>query len=242
MLFLTTKNDVYVYNLNGIFVSNYSLGDSNYESISTFGNGYVCSSGHLGYVTGEKAKLFTYFDSSFGEITRKQNVLPYQIVFPPMVSSCFQKVGNILYYVDVPTYRIFMLDMEDKSADRSIRVDLFNPMPTESFKRVNIFNDEFRKYCFIKDFTVSRTNFIVSYVDRSRSCIAIADTTGATVLNGKIKTFLPKTFYNENDDYLYTPIDYIDYKKQWSQRCPMKAVTNKDDKYDVMILKWRVRR
>lgn len=241
IVFLAMGNEAYVYSLKGKFVSKYSLGNTIYESIAVCPNGYICSTGHMSLTKEGKAKLFTFFDRKFHEQTREYDSLPYSIFFPPIISSCFQTVGTSLYYINIPTYHIYKMDLKDKNSNMLIGINLFNSMPTEKFKRVEMFNKEFMKYSFIKDVVITRNHIIIAYVDKGHSCMAIGNTTETIELNGALKIFIKNMFYNDKDDFIYTPIDYIDYKNEWVQRFPIKGNDNVKNSTDALLLKWRIR-
>ena len=98
---LSAPSKVYFYSLQGDFLNKKEIGMVNVWNITSNSTGFIASTNHLTYTSGDNAYLLYFFDKEFNVTKKEVPVLPYQIYMPSFGLSVFQRNNGKDYYIDI---------------------------------------------------------------------------------------------------------------------------------------------
>lgn len=234
---LTNPSTIYAYAASGEFLWKKKISNSMLWNIASEEQGFVCSSNHLTYTSGEDAFLFYRFDESFQETSKEVNVYEKQFYTPLFVSSPFLNRIDGLYYVD--NYFNVIYSFQEQGVVPFCRLGFKSPAPSEHFVDTNLFmahhreNDYVMEAFFLDDF------LWVSYIHVGEHYTALVDMEKNQVIsNGRTKGMLPKV-YSDGKTAL-SPLSAEEYLMFWrSLDGFLKKPVAAEDNH--LILKWRIK-
>lgn len=198
IVILSAPSKVYFYDLNGNYLSSQKLGKAYCWNIASTDKGFVGSTNHLTYTSGDDACLIYYFDKNFNQVRKEIPVLPHQVYMPSFGGSVFQKVKGKDCYVDIYRNAIYQLSVsEDNTVEYSI--SLPNPMPTDKFESWNEFSKYQRKYDWLQNVYVVGDKAIFIYVQDAHYNVESMYLSGKPITSGCLGMNFPPTFtLNDN--------------------------------------------
>lgn len=234
---LTSSSTVYAYDHIGNFLWKRKVSDSQLWYLGSYEDGYVCSTNHLTYTSGEDAFLLYRFDKGFQEKDRSVGVYEKQIFSPTLISSPFQKWKGASYYID--TFFQVVYSLSDGEVVPFCRFTLPSPMPPEYFADTNLFMENQFRYDFIIEAFFSERFLWVSYIHHGEHNTAIFDVVNdKMVANGKTRGFMPKVY--QSSESLLSPISADLYLNDWTHLNKMlKQPVSVEDNH--LILKWKIK-
>lgn len=234
---LTEASVIYAYNGDGRFLWKKKISNSLLWNIGCNGDGFVCSSNHLTYTSGEDAYLIYRFDASFQEQDRSVKVFEKQVSSPLLISAPFQKWNGVSCYVDSRSNVVYSL--HDEEVMPSLKLGFTSPMPIEYFADAGLFMVNQQNYDFLMETFFSGNFMWVSYIHGGGHYTAIVELTGNRVVaNGKTIGVLPKVY--QSGEYLLSPVSAEEYLKSCEHLDNLqKRTVTFDDNH--LILKWKVR-
>ena len=192
VVILSAPSKVYIYDLQGQFIKSKDLGKAYCWSVTSTDDGYVCSTNHRTYTTGDDAFLLFFFDEDFEVKEKKIPVLSHQIYTPLFLSSPFQRNNGKDYFVDNFTNKIY--DLAAAEGNSNYQLCLTNPMPTEHFETVNSFAANQRKYDFLKDVLLLGEDAVFVYIQNAQQSVETASLSGDVIAHGCYGSDFPKMF------------------------------------------------
>ena len=234
---LANSSTVYAYDHVGNFLWKRKVSDSQLWNIGSYEDGYVCSTNHLTYISGEDAFLLYRFDNGFQEKDRSVEVYDKQIYSPQLISSPFQKRNGASYYIDAFFHVIYSLS--DGEVVPFCRFMFQSSMPVEYFADTNLFMENQFRYDFIIEAFFSERFLWVSYIHKGEHYTAIFDIMGDKVVaNGKTRGIMPKVY--QSSESLLSPIGADLYLNYWTHLNEMlKQPVSVEDNH--VILRWKIK-
>lgn len=234
---LTNSSTVYAYDDGGKFLWKRKISNSLLWYIGSFEEGYVCSTNHLTYTSGEDAFLLYRFDGDFQEMDRSVGVLNKQISNPLFISSPFQKWDGGSFYIDMFSNVVYSL-----SGEKVLPFGQFvfsSPMPVEYLADANLFMENQLRYDFVMESFFSGKFLWVSYIHNGEHHTTIFDVKGDEVVaSGKTIGIMPKVY--QSGESLLSPLSadlYLDY---WTHLDKMlKQPVSIEDNH--LILRWKIK-
>lgn len=201
VVILSAPSQVYIYSTEGTFIESHKLGKAYCWNITDTETGFVCSTKHCTYTSGDNAYLLYFFDKDFHVKEKKISVLPHQIYMPTFVSSVFFSNQGKQYYVDNFLDEVYDLSTIE-SGEGAYSISLSNPMPTENFKSVPVFSDNQRKYDFLKDVLLLDDKAVFVYIQNAQNCVETMTLSGKPLIHGCFSGNFPKMFTDGNGNAL----------------------------------------
>ena len=234
---LTNSSTVYAYDNGGNFLWKRKISNSMLWYIGSSEEGYVCSTNHLTYTSGEDSFLLYRFDKDFQEEDRSVRVYDKQIYNPPLISSPFQKWNGASYYMD--TFFNVVYSLSDAQVVPFCQFMFSSPMPAEYIADSNLFNENQFRYDFIIEAFFSERFLWVSYIHNGEHYTAIFDIMGDKVVaNGKTRGIMPKVY--QSSESLLSPIGADLYLNYWTHLNEMlKQPVSVEDNH--VILRWKIK-
>jgi len=234
---LTNSSTIYAYDNGGDFLWKRKISNSQLWYIGSSEEGYVCSTNHLTYTSGEDAFLLYRFDSDFHEEDRSVEVFDKRIYAPPLISAPFQKWNGGSFYIDMFSNMVYSLS--DKEVVPLCQFVFSSPMPVEYFSDPNLFMENQFRYDFIIEAFFSERFLWVSYIRAGEHHTIIFDIMGDKIVAaGKTIGIMPKVY--QSDESLLSPISAEDYLRFWAHLEPMlnRKVSVEDN---CLILRWKIK-
>ena len=180
---LSAPSKVYFYSLQGDFLNKKEIGMVNVWNITSNSTGFIASTNHLTYTSGDNAYLLYYFDKEFNVTKKEVPVLPYQIYMPSFGLSVFQRNNGKDYYIDI--YNDEIIDLSGSNDNKSdYMISLPNPMPTENFKEWKVFSENQRKYDWIQNIFLLGDKAVFVYKQGNYINIASVYLSGKSIVQG----------------------------------------------------------
>ena len=198
VIILSANSTVYVYQLDGKFLFTKVLDKSLLWSIAANSEGFLLSSNHQTYTTGENAFLFYQFDKDFNLKKKTGAVLPEQMYAPWLITVKLCTLQDKYVYHDAFTFKTSLLS---SSADPETCYDFqfANPMPQKSFTDGNTFMAEQMNYDYLLDNVMLNDRIITFYVQNGKCRVSIADKSGNNLLNKLYGGMIPNAYYSDGE-------------------------------------------
>ncbi len=167
LVILTYPSTVFIYNLNGDFIRKQHLtSNSMLWNIVSYTDGYVCSTNQQSAIND---KLLFVFDKEFVLKNETLEPLPFQIAFPPFVSTPLQLVGSQIYYFDNFTSTLYV-DATNQSECDIVQFSFEEQVSGEIFKDVQQFFMNQHEYCFFTDAIVADNVLYATFINKGKQC------------------------------------------------------------------------
>ncbi len=233
---LSFPNLVYIYDLDGNFVSKHIFPEDMYYSMVYYRNGYILSNSNATYIEGEKAKVFTYYDDSFTEIERFFDTNKVQLAIPFTGSSSFVNTNGSLFYLDLAANRI--LNWKNDIHDLSVlELQYDRPMPLENYGDLMEFNTNITNYNLLMDSFISDSVMFCQYVTEGKIHNLMGDMSKG--FYKRVNNMLFMTYYNRSNGYFYSPLSAEMYEEM-QDALPAMGMRGQDQIGNLMFLKWKV--
>ncbi|MDR0560663.1 MAG: 6-bladed beta-propeller [Prevotellaceae bacterium] len=148
VIILSYPSAAYIYDMNGNFIQKKSLSSSLFWNICSYGDGFVCSTNHQTFTTGENAYLLFIFDRNFNLKRKLIPVLPIQVAFPPFIGTPLNCNEKEIVYFDNFTSTVHFINRDNIEVSKSIKLALDGEMPPEIYADVQSFMKETMNYSF----------------------------------------------------------------------------------------------
>ena len=234
---LSGLSKVYVYDLEGEFRVTKQVSESLLWNIASNDCGYLMSSNHHTYTEGENAYLLYAFDSDFNFKGKWIQVLSERMPIHFLLSSALQIVGSEVYYCDVFTNSIYSYMCDTDSVAEKYDILFPTPVPENIFANVMDFMGKQREYDFINEAVINEKNILICYARQGNYNLAIIDSDGTILKNGRYSGHFPKIFHG-SDKELLSPISADEYLSYW-EKLPVihyNGIVSPESNF--MILKW----
>jgi len=223
VILLSGNSTIYEYDLSGKFKKMKELDKSLLWSIASNPQGFLLSSNHLTYTSGENAFLFYFFDKEFHLKKKFFHVLPKQMYAPSSILNNLSISQDKFVYNDMYTHKVYLFD-ESTNIEASFNFNFKNPMPTDMFCDTEIFIAEQFENDYLLDVVILHDKIISFYRQDNGSCVVGIDKNGKILRNCKYLGFLP-SFLGAEDDCIYSA--FSAYELQQAIDCGM--LTNSPD-------------
>ena len=228
---LSAPSRVYLYHKDGSFIKTCSLGNAYCWNITSMKNGFIGSTKHLTYTSGDDAFLLYFFDEDFKVRKKEIPVLPHQIYVPNFVSSVFIQDGEKKYYVDNFMNRIYDLAALDAD-DNNYQISFSNPMPSEKFETFETFSSSQRDFDFLKDVLLLGDKAIFVYIQNAQHCVETMNLSGKTIVQGCYSGNFPSMFSDGQGNVILCISAYSFLKKKMEDFLPeLKGKVKPGDNY-----------
>ena len=167
-------------------------------SIVSNSQGFLLSSNHLTYTSGENAFLFYYFDKDFHLKKKFFPVLPMQMYAPTGILNNISISEDRFVYNDVYTHKSYIFD-DSTNIEASYDFKFKNPMPTEMFSDTEIFIAKQFENDYLLDVVILHDKAISFYRQSNESCIVEFDKNGKILHNSKYLGILPNFLGSDGD-------------------------------------------
>ncbi len=201
VIILSANSTVYVYQLDGKFLFTKALDKSLLWSIAANSEGFLLSSNHQTYTTGENAFLFYLFDKDFNLKKKTGAVLPEQMNSLSLISANLCTLQDKFVYHDTYIHKTSLLS-SSADPETCYNFQFANPMPQKSFTDTNTFMAEQMDYDYLLDNVMLNDRFITFYVQNGNCCISVADKSGNSLLNKLYLGLIPKAYYSDGENVL----------------------------------------
>lgn len=236
---LSAPSQVYIYRMDGSFIKKYGLGNAYCWNITHVKDGFVGSTKHLTYTTGDDAFLLYFFDEDFKVRRKDIPVLPHQIYVPSFVSSVFIQNGKKKYYVDNFMNRIYDLAALDADND-DYQISLSNPMPAEKFETLESFSSGQRDFDFLKDVLLLGDKAIFVYIQNAQHCVETMYLSGKSIVQGCYSGNFPRMFSDWKGNVILCISVYSFVKNKMEDFLPeLKGKVKPSDNY--ILVKCRLK-
>jgi len=199
IILLCENSTVFIYDLNGKFIEKKKLSESLLWNIASHKNGFLFTTNHLTFLTGENAYLFYRFDKDFHFVDKDTHVLPEQIYMPSSVFSMLQANAGKVTYCDAFTKKFYIFD-ENQEVNSQYNYLFSNPMPYEYYGKQELFLTNMQKYDYICDNIATNDRIITFYINQGTPYIAMSDLNGQVILNGQYLGVIPKLCLAKGDE------------------------------------------
>lgn len=202
VIVLSYPSIIYKYDLEGKFLESKKIGESLFWNICNTDNGYVCSTNHQTYTSGDEAYQLFLFDRDFQLQEKLLPVLPIQVVIPPFVSNPLINIGKEVVYFDCFTPAMHFLSLGNSRELQSLPIELNGAVPPEVFGNVQSFFSKQNEYCFFNE-SYYANNLLVSFiVMKGRPCVFIKDFNSGYERSSYYEGRMPKLLtYDEGTFY-----------------------------------------
>ena len=234
---LTNTSTIYAYDDGGGFLWKRKISNSLLWNIGSCEDGYVCSTNHLTYTSGEDAFLLYRFDKGFQEKDRSVGVYEKQIYSPLFISDPFQKWNGGSFYMDTFSNIVYSL-----SGEKVLPFGQFvfsSPMPIEYFADSNLVLENQFRYDFVMESFFSEKFLWVSYIHNGEHHTTLFDVMGDKVVaSGKTVGVMPKVY--QSGESLLSPLSADLYLDCWTHLDKMlKQPVSIEDNH--LILRWKIK-
>ncbi|MCR5314109.1 MAG: 6-bladed beta-propeller, partial [Bacteroidaceae bacterium] len=185
IIILSNCSKINVYNNTGHFLLSKKLSESLLWSIEATNWGYVCSTRHKTYTSGEEAFLIYCFDKNFNLISRNIPVLPFQVQTPTFFSEDIKTADSSVFVLDPFGLSIYKIEGPE-TIKKAYDIQIKNFISEECLRDGMLFIEKQREYNWIYDWLITEKQIVCSYVFDKNYCIS----------NYKIKD-------NEQDNFLF---------------------------------------
>lgn len=237
---LTDASTVYLYDLQGNFITSKQVDKSLLWNITSMDHGYLLSSNHQTYVEGENAYLLYAFDSDLNTIGKWVHVLPFQMPTMPLMSSSLQSVDGNAYYCDVFVNGIYQYDNKADSVMKVYDVQFTYPLPDEIKVDLMTFMSKQRDYDYLYEMAVAeKGKIMLHYICRGEFNFAVVSD-GVILQQGHYQGRFPKVFHGSDGEFV-SPISVEEYIEYWKEQ-EMKLYTDSvgiEDNF--LLLRWKLK-
>ena len=244
VVILSHPSTVYLYNTNGEFISSKKLSESLLWSITCTEWGYVASTNHQTYTSGQDAYLLYNFDKSFNLLGKYIKTLPLYIQSPPFVRNPLLGIGNKVYYQDNWTPNLYVLENSAKIFVDTVEYHGFKNFPTVTvLADINSFMENITQYDCIFDYVVVGDNLVTVYLSSQTFKVLITDlgTMQSNLYNWNDKYGFPPFLCVDKDGYIYSSLSVEALKGSIAIVSQLGNVSNLKDDDNPVILKFRLR-
>lgn len=196
IVILSNNSTVYAYKLDGEFLFKKELDKSILWSIASNSQGFLLSSNHLTYTSGENAFLFYRFDKDFNLIKKSHPVLPKQMYAVSGISANPCTLKDKFVYTDLYRHKVFRFDQEG-DIESCYELQFSHQMPYIKFHDTNVFMKEQQKYDYLLDNILFDDKFIFFFVQKGKVHIAASDLSGKILQNKEFLGPIPKLLYSD---------------------------------------------
>lgn len=204
VIILSENSTIYEYDMSGNFKEMKELDKSLLWSIASNPQGFLLSSNHLTYTSGENAFLFYFFDKEFHLEKKFFPVLPMQMYAPSSILNNICISQDRFVYNDMYTHKSYIFD-ESTNIEVSYDFKLKNPMPIEMFCDTEIFIAEQFEHDYLLDVVVLHDKIISFYRQDNESYVVEFDNKGKILQNSKYLGILP-IFLGSDGDCIFSAL------------------------------------
>lgn len=228
---LSAPSKVYFYSLQGDFLNKKELGKILVWNITSTSTGFIASTNHLTYTSGDNAYLLYFFNKDFDATKKEVPVLPYQIYMPSFGLPVFQRNDGKDYYVDIYNNKIIdLLGSNENKMDYMI--SLPNPMPTENFKEWKVFSENQRKYDWIQNICLLGDDAVFVYKQGFYINVESVSLSGKVIVHGCYGGNFPKMFSDGKGNAILCISAYSYLKNKMEDLLPgLKGKVKASDNY-----------
>lgn len=237
---LSGLSKVYMYNLQGEFRASKQVSKSLLWSITSNDCGYLMSSNHNTYTEGENAYLLYAFDKDFNLEGKWTQVLTERMPTLPLLSSALQTVGSETYFCDVFTNSIYTYNCNADSVSKKYDILFPTPVPEHTFANVMDFMNKQKDYDFISEAVINEDNILLCYSHKGNYNLAIINSDGTILKNGRYSGHLPKIFHSYDKEFL-SPFSADEYLTYWKELPIIHSNYTISPESNFMILKWTMK-
>lgn len=244
VVILSHPSMAYLYNNDGEFISSKKLSESLLWSITSTEWGYVASTNHQTFTTGQDAYLLYNFDKSFNLLGKYIKTLPLYVQLSPFVRNPLQSVGNKVYYHDNWTPNLYVLGNSTPMVVDTVEYHGFENFPTVmALADINSFMENITQYDCIFDYVVVGNNLVTVYLNSQAFKVLITDLDSmqSNLYNWSDKYGVPPFLCVDKDGYIYTSLSVEALKGSTAIVSQLGNVSNLKDDDNPVILKFRLK-
>jgi hypothetical protein len=198
---LAYPSTVHVYDMDGKFIHKKKLTPSLLWNIHSYTDGFVCSTNHQTWTTGEDALLIYDFDKEFNLKNKLLDVLPVQAAMPPFISNTLQKNGSEILYFDNFTSTAYF-NITNGAVPNSVHFVFDKEIPPEVYADPQKFFSNQNDYCFFLEAFFVNNVLWSAFIDKGKQYLFIRDFNTGKQLLSHLQNLCPKLlFYHNNHFY-----------------------------------------
>ena len=244
VVILANSSTVYLYDNHGGFISSRKLSESLLWSITNTEWGFIASTNHQTFTTGQDAYLLYSFDKSFNLLGKYIKTLPIYVQLPPFVRNPLQSIGETLYYHDNWTPNLYVLDNGSKMVVDTITYHGFENFPTvTALADINPFMANITQYDCIFDYVVVGNNLVTVYLGSQTFKILITklDSMQCNLYNWSDKYGVPPFLCVDKNGYIYSSLSVEALKGSTAIISQLGDISYLKDDDNPVILKFRLK-
>lgn len=244
VVILSYPSTIQKYNSNGEFIQSKKLSEALLWSITRVEDGYMASTNHQAFTSGQDGYLLYFFDKSLNLLGKYIETLPLYVQLPPFVRNPLQCMGKKVYYHDNWTPNMYVLENNTQMLVDTIAYHGFKNFPTvTALADVNSFMVNITQYDCIFDYVVIGDNLVTVYLHSQAFKVLITDlgTMQSNLYNWNDKYGVPPFLCVDKDGYIYSSLSVEALKGSIAIVSQLGNVSNLKDDDNPVILKFRLR-
>ncbi|MDR3093253.1 MAG: 6-bladed beta-propeller [Bacteroidales bacterium] len=204
VIILGFPSTVFIYDMKGQFIQKKQLSSSQLWNMISYKDGFVCSTNHQSFTSGDDARLIYVFDRDFNLKEKILNVLPVYVGIPPFITNPIFVAGNQIVYFDNFASKMDFIDIDNLTESKSIRLELEREAPPDVYGDAQLFFTTQVDYCFFLNAFFVNNVLWSSFANRGKQCVFIMDfTTNKKILSQIDSWYPPISFYQNGYFYSY---------------------------------------